>query len=546
MNFNRSNDELAKNLLDTYSGDDIISAVFDIFDFNCLEWCNIPTKEFDKKICEFKQSNCKSSAILAEIIDFIRKGKITEENQLLNKATEHIDRHIFDAFTIEDIAAEIPISSFYLSHLFKKHKKISVGEYRTNKRLKKAFRLLLETDEKITDIAFQCGFNSSSYFTETFTQKIGFSPSYIRKNKEDIIIHDFYELEDMISALYYKPVRFIKSTPRESAYSVRTEFVKYPDEEYRFLHECAIISFNGRLFTSWYQCPVNELQGHTPIVGKRSSDGGNTWSNIEVIAEDKTDKILYCPPVYGVDNGKLYMFVNQMVAPDHIHSLDLYVLNEASDRFEHLWSRPIPFKLNTNVIRLENGKLMLAGRVGEPDGFPNTPAVMISDNGKIDDEWRLVKVAEDGNLSDGTKFVHPEISPISINESIYMLCRNDQRAVPIVYCSHDFGEHFGEAKALDIPMWKTKVYCGTLTDGRNYIICNADRNNRSKLVLYLTKPNSIEVAEKQTLYDAMQTADTVTCHYPCAYESDNMLHIIATVDICNKGRGAVLLSVDLK
>ena len=50
-----------------------------------------------------------------------------------------------------------------------------------------------------------------------------------------------------------------------------------------------------------------------------------------------------------------------------MHSLDLYVLNKKSDLFERLWSRPIPFKLNIDVVHLTNGKLMLPGRLAELD-----------------------------------------------------------------------------------------------------------------------------------------------------------------------------------
>ena len=128
-----------------------------------------------------------------------------------------------------------------------------------------------------------------------------------------------------------------------------------------------------------------------------------------------------------------------MVSADHIHSLDLYVLNTETDAFEMLWSRPIPFKLNTNVVTLPNGKLMLPGRITKMDGFPNTPAVLLSDSGKIDGEWRF-KIAENGNLPDGKELVHPEISVICANEVLYMFCRNDQKRVPIVYISKDFGE----------------------------------------------------------------------------------------------------------
>ena len=142
-----------------------------------------------------------------------------------------------------------------------------------------------------------------------------------------------------------------------------TREVHYPTSEYRFLHEAAIISFKGVLYTSWYNCHTTELRGRTPIRGRRSSDGGRTWSDVEVIADDNTAGILWCPPVYGIYDDRLWMFMNEMTSADHIHALDLFVLDEETGKFTPVWSLPVPFKLNTNVVTLSDGRLMLPGRV---------------------------------------------------------------------------------------------------------------------------------------------------------------------------------------
>lgn len=264
-------------------------------------------------------------------------------------------------------------------------------------------------------------------------------------SQEDLALFDSIEhvsfLEDGFT------VDDIKQNP-----DIETFLFQNPDKGHMFLHEAAIIEFKGVLYASWYQCEEKELQGPTPICGRRSFDGGKSWSDTEIIAEDKSGKIMFCPPVYGICDDKLYMFINQMVSPDHIHSLDLYVLNENTDRFELLWSRPIPFKLNTNVYKLSNGKLMLPGRIGEMDGFPNTPAVLISDSGKIDDGWRLVKIQKNGFLPDGAQLEHAEISAIVDGIKVYVFCRNCYRKVPIVYISEDNGESWSGVSLIIYPL----------------------------------------------------------------------------------------------
>lgn len=362
----------------------------------------------------------------------------------------------------------------------------------------------------------------------------------------DVFIHDFYKDEDIEFAKQLSTVSFLNSKIKKySNKNISFVTVYGADEELGFLHEAAIIEYHGVLFASWYNCPEKELQGYTPICGKRSYDGGKTWSQLEIIAKDETERILYCPPVYGIDDDKLYMFVNQMVAPDHIHSLDLYVLNNKTDRFELCWSRPLPFKINTNVVKFPNGKLMLPGRTGELDGFPATPAVLISDSGKIDDEWRMVKIAKNRSLPNGKELVHPEISPILADNVLYMFCRNDQSNVPLVYISKDFGESWSREHAHDIPYVASKIYCGELKDGRHYIICNTDRFNRSKLVMYFTDDETKTFKNELVLFDKISENQSVSCHYPSAYEFDNKLYVITTVGREDNTRGADLIIIDL-
>ena len=338
---------------------------------------------------------------------------------------------------------------------------------------------------------------------------------------------------------------------------VKTHEVAYPTTLYGFLHEAAVIEYHGTLFAAWYNCPATELYGDTPIRGKRSRDGGKTWTDVEVLARDESGKILYCPPVYGVCEDKLYLLVNEMIAPDHIHALDLYIYNEGTERFELIWSRPIPFKLNTNVYRLKSARLMLPGRIAELDGFPNTPAVLISDSGKIDAEWRLVRIQPDGALPDGSQLVHPELSAIVQGESIYMFCRDDERRVPLIYVSHDEGETWSAPIAHDIPFCNSKIYSGTLADGRNYVIGNifppdvtAEEGypRRSRLAAFFSRPNAMTfdrgiIIEENRSPDLLYGSDWA---YPVACEAGGKLYIIYSSVIEPSFRGAALSVIDLK
>lgn len=305
-------------------------------------------------------------------------------------------------------------------------------------------------------------------------------------------------------------------------------------DEYHFLHEAAVIEFHGIIFTAWYNNREKELQGETVIRGRRSADGGKTWSDAELIAKDPEGKLLYCPPVFAICDDQLYLLANTMVSADHMHSLELYSFDEKDQKFHFRWSRAIPFKLNTNAVHLPNGGLLLPGRVAEPDGFPSTPAVLIADSGKIDGEWRLVKIQENNLMPDGSSLLHPELSAIVMEHSIYMFCRNDEQLIPLLYRSDDLGEHWTGPFQHNIPFINSKIYSGTLSDGRNYVIGNIfcpDRDsswNREHLAIFFSEPHSMNFSKGFFLRDGEDRNLQLfpQWSYPAACEANGKLYVI--------------------
>lgn len=543
---------LAASFMEEFDKELIISAVFDHFGFDCIMRCNVNQNELDNSIKTFENSYYKDIDALIKIIELIPQNQISgtkSAEALLEEIKKFVEERCADDISIEEIANSLHISYYYLCHFFKTKSGEALGTFRNKLRIKKAMHLLLNSDKKITEISACCGFNNPSYFTEYFVKLTGVSPSVFKAENKNTPFHDFYTFEEMLLASRLGSIKFLSENQTLVPSSVIEKHNVYePNDRFSFLHEAAIIEFGGTLYAAWYNCEKTELKGYTPIALSRSYDKGETWTDPEIIAEDKSGKILYCPPIFGIDDNKLYMFINEMVSADHMHALNLYVLSEETNKFEMLWSRPIPFKVNTNVVTLPNGKLMLPGRIAELDGFPNTPAVLISDSGKIDADWRLVKIAENGNLPDGKQYIHPEISVICHENTLYMFNRSDQRKLPLVYISKDFGESWSDVLSHDIPYRNTKIYCGTLTDGRNYIICNTDNFDRSKLVLFLSEANSMRFNKQLVLFDKSDPdmPKINACHYPSAYESDGILYVIASKNYTLSIRGAELFKINLK
>ena len=73
----------------------------------------------------------------------------------------------------------------YLGRLFKKEMGMTYAEYKKECRLEFAESMIAHGDDRIIDIAFECGFNNISYFNRTFQKKYGMSPTEYRLHKKE-------------------------------------------------------------------------------------------------------------------------------------------------------------------------------------------------------------------------------------------------------------------------------------------------------------------------------------------------------------------------
>jgi AraC-like DNA-binding protein len=91
-----------------------------------------------------------------------------------------IENNLYNPIRTFELAqmANLSLSSF--KREFKKKYDDSPANYIRNKKLEKAAELLIISDERITDIVFDCGFNDLANFSTIFHQKYNQTPSNFR------------------------------------------------------------------------------------------------------------------------------------------------------------------------------------------------------------------------------------------------------------------------------------------------------------------------------------------------------------------------------
>ncbi|MCE5252590.1 helix-turn-helix domain-containing protein [bacterium] len=103
------------------------------------------------------------------------------ESEFVIKARRYIDEHYGEeTLSREDIAGHVGLAPSYFGKQFKKETGYNLSDYLTNVRIEKSKELLSNTRRKISEIAFDVGFNSQSYFAYMFKKKIRMSPKEYR------------------------------------------------------------------------------------------------------------------------------------------------------------------------------------------------------------------------------------------------------------------------------------------------------------------------------------------------------------------------------
>jgi YesN/AraC family two-component response regulator len=82
----------------------------------------------------------------------------------------------------KNIADAVGVSANYLSQIFRQEITISPWDYLNRLRIQKSKKLLLETQNSVTWIATQVGFNDSAYFSRVFHKLTGQSPLEYRQS----------------------------------------------------------------------------------------------------------------------------------------------------------------------------------------------------------------------------------------------------------------------------------------------------------------------------------------------------------------------------
>lgn len=123
------------------------------------------------------------TAALGEIIAKLELRHIEDYNaDVVKKVLSYCSEHFCEDITIESISKALYISKSYVTKVFSSKLHFPFREYVNTLRISKAKKLLQETDKKIIEIMYDCGFRNQSSFNRIFFNMCGTDPRSYRKN----------------------------------------------------------------------------------------------------------------------------------------------------------------------------------------------------------------------------------------------------------------------------------------------------------------------------------------------------------------------------
>lgn len=152
-------------------------------------------------------------------------NEISTENQnhywsRLNEVIEYINHHLSDDLKIEKLADIACFSTFHFHRIFKAIIDESPYDYIHRLRLEKAAQIIIfNPSVKLSEVVFECGFNSLENFSRQFKRKYGFTARTLKKDES------------------LRNSRIYQKTPEKSFYHVFEKSRQLPDYHFEAVVE---------------------------------------------------------------------------------------------------------------------------------------------------------------------------------------------------------------------------------------------------------------------------------------------------------------------
>ena len=305
--------------------------------------------------------------------------------------------------------------------------------------------------------------------------------------------------------------------------------------EYQFLHGPAVVWFNGELFASWANSPVDENSAAETLRFSSSRDHGETWQPAGFIGKGDTGGVSHSHGTFQVLGDQLFAYAARFTGAATDGSagptfVDLKMELFSFDPVTRTWTgRGIVaegFWPLDEPKRLANGDWMMGGLDASEH-----PVVARSQGAHLSAPWKVTRLP----FPSSRRLRFAETSVFTADGLVRAVVRNTKESRALVSTSRDDGVTWSELAASEFPMGTAKPCAGVLSNGQPYLVSNLFEG-RNVLGIAVGRPGSSRLQQVWRIRDGVSVqprfpgrAKSPQWSYPYAYEHEGHLYVVYSV-----------------
>ncbi len=318
----------------------------------------------------------------------------------------------------------------------------------------------------------------------------------------------------------------------------RYSLVHRQTPDFEFLHEPRLTHDGGLIRVNFSNAPRRESEPAQVMRGRRSADGGRTWSPVEVVAGGFADgrRRHETAPLLTREDGVWALVGRYDFGSKNALGMEVWREHPATGLFAPVSDGIavpdfIPF---VAPQRLRDGCWIVGGHYRKV----TRAAVAISDGPDLL-RWRVVPLQQDTHPG------YPETALAVSGDDVLAVVRppSGHASTALAAISRDGGRNFSPLLPTALPMDDSKPFAGTLSNGRAYLIWNHGHPRRDQMWISVTEPGQLHpfgriwrlvgghVSALPT--DLAEIGGPAHFHewaYPEAVEHDGHLHVVFSLD----------------
>jgi AraC-like DNA-binding protein/ligand-binding sensor protein len=117
---------------------------------------------------------------LALIANQIALQQANVDSPIVGRAKDYVASHQSEPIKLEQIARALNVSTFHFCRMFKQTTGLTFTDYLSRVRIEKAKILLYNNRLRVSEIAYEVGFQTITHFNRIFRKLVGYSPTEYR------------------------------------------------------------------------------------------------------------------------------------------------------------------------------------------------------------------------------------------------------------------------------------------------------------------------------------------------------------------------------